>query len=201
MGDATPSPTPGADEPATDSPSPTVDETTPTPAAIVEAILFVGHPENQLLSNRLIAGYLRGVSPSEVDDLVVQLNAAYDQQDAPYRIVSEGAGYRLALRPDFSRLRERFYGRVRQARLSQAAIDLLAIVAYHQPIARDEIDRLRGTASSAVLRQLVRRELLSIERSTQKPIRPFYRTTDRFLDLFGLRSLDDLPRHEDFLRD
>ena len=115
--------------------------------------------------------------------------------------MSEGAGYRLALRSEFSRLRDRFYGQVRQARLSQAAIDLLAIVAYHQPIARDDIDQLRGKPSGAVLRQLVRRELLSVQRSPQKPACVCYRTTERFLHLFGLQSLEDLPRHEDFLRE
>ncbi len=176
------------------------DEAAPTPASIVEAILFVGHPEGQPLSNRLIAGYLRGVSPAEVDDLIGQLNEDYRQQQAPYWIVAEGAGYRMALQPEFSRLREQFFGRVRQARLSQTAIDLLAIVAYRQPISRDEIDRLRGKPSGAVLAQLVRRELLEVER-TKKPARTLYRTTDRFLELFGLASVEDLPRHEDFLRE
>jgi segregation and condensation protein B len=173
----------------------------PTPAAVVEAILFVGHPQNEPLSSRLIAGYLRGISPGEVDDLIEQLNDGYRKQLTPYQIVSEGAGYRMALRPEFNRLRDRFFGRVKLARLSQAAIDLLAIVAYQQPIPRSAIDRLRGKPCGAVLNQLVRRELLRVERTSEKPARTLYWTTDRFLDLFGLDSLDDLPRHEDFLRD
>lgn len=200
LGEAPPTAPTAPDTPAEDAALEGPDEAAPTPASIVEAILFVGHPACQPLSNRLIAGYLRGVSPTEVDELIGQLNEAYRQQQTPYWIVSEGAGYRMALRPEYARLRDMFLGRVRQARLSQTAIDLLAIVAYRQPIARDEIDRLRGKPSGAVLTQLVRRELLQVER-TKKPARTLYRTTDRFLELFGLQSVDDLPRHEDFQRE
>ncbi len=198
----TPAEVPPGDEPVDSAEeSDAAAEAAPTPAAVVEAILFVGHPQNEPLSSRLIAGYLRGVSPGEVDDLIQGLNEDYQQQSAPYQIVSDGAGYRMALRPEFERLRDRFFGRVRQARLSQAAIDLLAIVAYQQPISQDKIDSLRGKPSRSVLNQLVRRQLLCIERSGKKPIRTLFRTTDRFLDLFGLQSLADLPHYEDFLRD
>jgi segregation and condensation protein B len=169
-----------------------------TPASIVEALLFVGHPQNQPLTNRQVASYLRGVSPQEVDALIEQLNVQYAEQSAPYRIVSVGAGYRMELHPAFAWLSDRFYGRVREAKLSQAAVDLLAIVAYHQPISRDEIDRLRGQSSGATLAQLVRRQLLQVAHTPDRPRKKVYRTTDRFLDLFGLESLEDLPSHEDF---
>jgi segregation and condensation protein B len=169
-----------------------------TPAAILEAVLFVGHPHNEPLTSRRIASYLRGVSPQEVDALIEQLNRQYDEQRAPYEIVSVGAGYRMTLRRDFQRLRDTFYGRVRQAKLSQVAVDLLAIVAYHQPITREDVDRLRGQPSGATLAQLVRRQLLEVEHTTERPRRKIYRTTDRFLELFGLESLEDLPSHEDF---
>lgn len=168
-----------------------------TPKRIVEAILFVGHPENRPISSRLIASYLRGVSPVEVDEIVKELNQDYTQQQAPYQVIGEGEGYRMTLCPDQNGLRERFYGRIREARLSQTAVDLLAIVAYHQPIDRQEVDRLRGGPSGAILNQLVRRQLLMVERTTEKPRRMLYRTTDRFLDLFGIDSLDDLPRQEE----
>src|SRR5688572_16202953 len=72
-----------------------------TPSAILEAILFVGHPNNEPLTSRRMAGYLRGVSPQEVDELIVQLNQQYEAQSAPYEIVSDESGYRMALRPEF----------------------------------------------------------------------------------------------------
>jgi segregation and condensation protein B len=174
------------------------DERPATPESILEAILFLGHPQNQPISSRVIASYLRGVSPQEVDQMVATLNDQYAEQGSAYEIKSVGTGYRMALRDEFVRLREVFYGRIREAKLTQAAVDLLAIVAYHQPIAAETVDRLRGQPSGAVLSQLVRRELLRVEMTKEKPRKKLYRTTDRFLDLFGLESLEDLPNHEDF---
>ena len=172
------------------------DETPATPESIVEAILFVGHPENAAITSRVMASYLRGVSPAEVDTLIVTLNEKYVAEDAPYEIVAEGAGYTMALRAEYSRIRDAFYGRVRETKLSQAAVDLLAIVAYQQPISRDQVDKLRGQPSGGVLSQLVRRQLLEMEYTQAKPRKKLYRTTQRFLDLFGLETLDDLPHHE-----
>ena len=129
--------------------------------------------------------------------MVEELNRRYDAVGVPYRIVGEADGYRLTLRREFQPLRNRFYGRVREARLSQAAIDVLALVAYQQPISGEKIGRLRGKPSSHVLAHLVRRGLLRIERPPAQPRTPHYHTTDRFLRLFNLDSLDDLPRSED----
>lgn len=174
------------------------DQRPATPEGILEAILFLGHPQNEPLSSRMIAGYLRGVSPNEVDQMVAELNAGYAEQNAPYEIVSIGTGYRMTLKEEFVRLREVFYGRVREAKLTQAAVDLLAIVAYNQPVTSDNVERLRGQPCGAILAQLVRRELLRVDYTNDKPRKKMYRTTDRFLDLFGLDSLEDLPSHEDF---
>ena len=183
------------DKAATASPDNEHDDTPVTPESIVEAILFVGHPQNDPLTARLMASYLRGVSPNEVDSLIEELNATYERQNAAYRISSEGAGYRMTLREDLGWLREAFYGKVREAKLTQAAIDLLAIVAYHQPVERSRVDALRGQPSGAVLNQLVRRELLSVEYTDEKPRKKMFRTTERFLDLFGLESIEDLPSY------
>ena len=169
-----------------------------TPRSILEAMLFVGSSNNEPLSGRLVAGLMRGVSPREIEELVHELNETYEAEACPYRIVSSGAGYQLQLRPEFARLRDKFYGRVREAKLSQPAIDVLAMVAYRQPITRDAVNELRGQNSGAILSQLVRRELLCIERTEENPRKPRYRTTDRFLDLFGMASIDDLPQSQEF---
>lgn len=184
-------------EAAPDDVAPADDGCPITPRSIVEAILFVGHPENQPLTSEQIASLMRGVVPAEVDDLVRDLNAAYAAENTPYVIESAGAGYQLALRPQFDSLREKFYGRMRDARLSQSAIDVLAIVAYHQPIVREHVDRLRGKPSGAILSQLVRRKLLKIDRGEDRPRVAVYSTTDRFLGLFQLDAIDELPRSED----
>ena len=171
-----------------------------TPRSILEAILFVGHPTNEPLTSERIAALMRGVQPEEIDALVSELNSEYAASGAPYGIVSVEAGYRLALHPQHAGLRDAFYGRIREARLSQSAIDVLAIVAYQQPVAADEIDRLRGKPSAALLSQLIRRDLLSIERPPDRKSRPQYRTTGRFLDLFDLDAIADLPRSQDIER-
>jgi segregation and condensation protein B len=185
-----------------EGPSPADDDTACelTPRSILEAILFVGHPAAEPLTSERIAALMRGVQPREIDDLVNELNEQYEADGAPYTILSVGPGYQMSLRPQFTALREAFYGRIREARLSQAAIDILAIVAYHQPISGEEIERQRGKPSAHIVAQLVRRDLLCVQRLPEKGGKSQYRTTDRFLDLFGLEELGQLPRSQDLER-
>jgi segregation and condensation protein B len=184
-------------EPDVATESEAVDQCELGPRTILEAMLFVGHPQNEPLASKDVAALMRGVRPAEIDALVRELNRDYQAQGCPYTIVAEGAGYRMTLRDEYARVRDKFLGKARQARLSQAAIEVLAAVAYHQPITSEEVARLRGTACGHVLLQLVRRQLLSLERESGKARRAFYRTTPRFLALFGLASLDELPRSAD----
>ncbi|MBI3467797.1 MAG: SMC-Scp complex subunit ScpB [Planctomycetes bacterium] len=169
-----------------------------SPRSILEAMLFVGTPDNSPLTSQGVASLMRGVRPAEIDELVRELNEQYAGNRCPYRIDSAADGYRLVLREEFAGLRDRLHGRVRQARLSQAAIDVLALVAYHEPLTSDEVSKKRGRSSGPILTQLVRRQLLRIERPADAPRTPRYFTTQRFLDLFGLESLSALPRSQDF---
>ncbi|HUY36013.1 MAG TPA: SMC-Scp complex subunit ScpB [Pirellulales bacterium] len=171
-----------------------------TPRGILEAMLFVGSPDNQPLAVERIAGLMRGVRPAEIDELVRELNEQYAASACPYEIKGEGAGYRMTLREEYARVRDKFHGRVRQARLSPAAVEVLSIVAYNGPQTADDVARLRGTSSGAILSQLVRRQLLALERPEATPRQVRYHTTQRFLDLFGLQSLDDLPRSQEIDR-
>jgi len=171
-----------------------------TPRSILEAMLFVGSSDNQPLAVERMAGLMRGVRPAEIEELVRELNVQYAASGCPYEIRGEGAGYRMALREEYTRVRDKFYGRVRQARLSPAAVEVLSIIAYNGPQTGDDVARLRGTPSGAILSQLVRRQLLALERPEASPRRARYRTTQRFLDLFGLASLDDLPHSQELDR-
>ena len=167
------------------------------PRTILEAMLFVGDRDNQPLSPRTAADLMRDVSVDEIPPLVEELNGRDRASGAPFRVVGDGDGYRLALDEEYRPLRNRFFGRIREARLSQAAIDVLALVAYGQPVTGEEIHRLRGKPSRHVLAHLVRRGLLRIERPEPNRRTPHYHTTDRFLQLFELESLADLPKSED----
>ena len=193
-------PLPEADEPPTIIRGEDEDACEVTPRSILESILFVGHPSNEPLPAERIASLMRGVRPDEIDELVGELNAGYDRDGCPYRIELSGAGYQMVLRPEFASLRDAFYGRIREARLSQAAVDVLAIIAYRQPIGQADIDQLRGKPSGGVLSQLVRRDLIRLEQSAEKRGRGTYSTTDRFLDLFDLDELSDLPRSQELDR-
>jgi segregation and condensation protein B len=162
---------------------------------IVEALLFVGGPP---LTAARAAETIRGLEPAAFQQAIELLNRAYLGQGRPYHIQAQEAGYVLTLRPRYRPVQERLLGGPREARLSVPAIDVLALVAYRQPATKAEIDGLRGADSGALLRQLVRRGLVAVVRrgeADQKEVR--YGTTARFLQLFGLKSLDDLPQTHD----
>lgn len=168
-----------------------------TPKDVVEGLLFVGHPENRPLCPADIAQVMRGVSEAEVVCLVDELNAQYRHEGRPYTIASESGGYRMQLTEQFLAVRDKFYGKVRQARLSQSAIDVLSVVAYNQPVTRAEVDEYRSKPSSAILNQLVRRQLIRLDRTPAGGKLIHFRTTDRFLRLLGIADVSDLPRSQE----
>ena len=168
-----------------------------SPESIIESILFVGTPKDVKLNSRKVAAVLRDVSPKEVTKIVRQLNAKYENENAAYRIKSDGGVFKMVLDPNLIEFQQEFFGRNRQVRLSQAAIDVMAIVAYNQPVTRDQVDKIRAKPSGSVLGQLVRRNLINIEPGKTDPKVKYYATTDRFLDLFQLDELADLPQSHD----
>jgi len=168
-----------------------------TPRGLVEALLFVGHPEGKPITSQQVADLMRGVDVAEVDAHIRALNADYAADGCPYEIVSDGDGYRMTLRKPFARIRQKFYGRLRRSRLSVAAIEVLALVAYRQPLTIDQVSKARGKSSGQILAQLVRRGLVRVERVTTPRRITRYHTTRRFLDLFGLESLGDMPQSEE----
>ncbi len=171
------------------------------PRTLIEAMLFVGSSHQGPLTASQVASLMRGVRPQEIDDLVRELNETYDAEGCPYRIESVGSGYQMVLRSEFAPLRDRVFGRHRGTRLSQAAVDVLAIIAYQQPITRNDVEKLRGKPSGSILNQLLRRQLVVLERETDGEKISRYRTTSRFLELFKLSSLSELPYSQEGERD
>jgi segregation and condensation protein B len=167
-------------------------ELPPSPEQLVEAMLFVGgHP----LSAEVACAAVRGLTPERFRAAVDALNRRYREQWRPYTIESRGDGFVLAVRPAHRSLRERLFGGPRETRLSQPALDVLSVVAYRQPVGKAEVDAIRGTDSGAVLRQLVRLGLVTVQHRADAAGREVrYGTTPRFLQVFGLASLDELPR-------
>ena len=169
-----------------------------SPRTIFEAMLFVGNRENKPLAPERAAELMRNVSPEELVAIVQELNDKYARVNAPYHIIREVDGFRMVLRPEFEPMRSGFYNKVRETKLSQAAIDVLAVVAYRQPITADEVQQIRKSPSQPILQQLVKRGLIDAQKIlNKKKTTTFFRTTDRFLKLFQLESLDDLPTAEE----
>jgi segregation and condensation protein B len=167
----------------------------PSELRILEAMLFVGGTP---LTAEKALKVVRGLAADEFVQAINALNRDYRLQGRPYTIQSLEGGYSLALRPRFKPIAERLYGQAREARLSPAAIDVLSLVAYRQPVTKREIDSIRGAESGGLLRQLVRRRLITIVRRGESTSREVsYGTTARFLELFNVRSLDDLPQTGD----
>jgi segregation and condensation protein B len=167
------------------------------PRTILEAMLFVGDPENRPLSSARAAELMRDVAADEIPTLVAELNRRYTAASQPFRIAGDSGGYRMTLRREYQSVGCRLRARARETRLSQAAIDVLALVAYEQPLTSEKLNHMRGKPCSHLLAHLVRRGLLRMERLNTKRRMPHYYTTDRFLRLFNIDSLEDLPRGED----
>lgn len=165
-------------------------EAPPPPLQIVEAMLFIGGPP---LTPAMACAAIRGLTEETFRELVDELAKMYRRQNRPYAVQSRDAGWILALRGQYRSIREKLYGGPKETRLPQPAIDVLSLIAYRQPIAKAELDTARGADCSGVLRQLVRIGLVAHNRGEGSG----YETTPRFLDIFGLRSLDDLPRLAD----
>jgi segregation and condensation protein B len=170
-----------------------------SPAQVIEAALFVGGGP---LTARKICGLLRGsLETREVEQTIDKLNDDYLAQARPYEIRLGDGGYRLELRPQYDRLRHRVYGSgPREVRLSQDVLEVLALVAYLQPISEREIVERGKQNAGNLLRQLLRRDLIAFERGPGGRKDVQYHTTARFLSVFGLGGLDELPQAGDLAK-
>lgn len=171
------------------------------PETIIESIVFVGAPRGESLTLSGIAAVLRDVSAADVRQSAEDLNEKYQQDNSAWRIVIEGDGddaeIKMVLADDLAEFQNHHFGRNKEVQLSQGTIDVLAVVAYHQPVSKAEIESTRGKSSGSVLAQLVRRDLLEVEVTKDKPAKRLYRTSKRFLDLFQLSDVQDLPQSHD----
>ena len=163
-----------------------------SPASILEALLFVGLAGGEPLSSQVVAGLMRGVRPQEIDDLAANLERRYRADNCPYEVASCGGGWVLRLRPEHAQFGAVLEQRNRLVRLDAESLDALAVVAWHQPLPRGRLVEFGCDARPATLRALVRRGLLAIEKPADGG-EPAYVTTRKFLEIFKLESLADLP--------
>jgi segregation and condensation protein B len=158
--------------------------------SILEAMIFVSE---QPISLERMVGVLTDCTRKDLKEVLNELEQEYEERGGALEIVKVANGYQFRTRAEFAP----WIGKMRQqrfARLSRAALETLAIVAYRQPATRAEAEAIRGVDSGAVLGTLLERRLLRILGRKEVPGRPIlYGTTQEFLELFGLRNLKDLP--------
>jgi segregation and condensation protein B len=160
------------------------------PLAALEAILFVTEAPVPLseLSEVLES------TPEEVEALLERLRRDLDDRGSGLVVRSAGGGWRLYSRPDAYPYLERFASSATARRLSSAALEVLAVVAYKQPVSRGQLTEIRGVDSDSSLRTLMRLGLIEEAGRLSLPGNPaVYRTTDLFLEKLGISSLAELP--------
>jgi segregation and condensation protein B len=162
---------------------------------IVEAVLFASDAP---LTADEIARADEVLDEDQVEDALQFLRAEYDDAGRSFQILDLAEGYQILTRPEFAPYLERFDTVPRPSRLSGPALETLAIIAYRQPIGRLEIEYIRGVGASGVIRSLVDRRLIDVVGRGEGLGRPLlYGTTGFFLEHFGFKSLEDLPRPEE----
>src|SRR5271157_548825 len=164
----------------------------------IEAILLVAV---EPLAPQLLAELLE--EPVErVEEALADLAQSYDREHRGFVLARIAGGARLQTHPDLAPYVERFANRDVSHRLSTAALETLAIVAYRQPVSRVQIGALRGVNADGVVRLLEQRGYIEEKGRAEGPGQPvLFGTTELFLDRLGLRALDELPPIAEFLAD
>lgn len=162
---------------------------------IVEALLFASDAP---LSAEDIARVDDRLDEDTVDAVVQQLREEYEAQERAWQIYEMAGGYQLLTRPEYAPYLEAYTTVPQQTRLSNPALEVLAVIAYRQPIGRNEIEEIRGVSSTGVLKTLQDRNLIDVVGRSEGLGRPLlYGTTQKFLEHFAFNSLDDLPRPDE----
>jgi segregation and condensation protein B len=160
--------------------------------AAVEALVLAS-PEPLPVSK--ICDVVSDLTPSKAAQAVAELNTRYSEGNSSFRIREIAGGYQFYVLAEYTGYIEELFTRHRKLRLTQAALETLAIVAYKQPVTKSEIEHIRGVASDGVLHTLLERNMVSITgraKGVGKALQ--YGTTDEFLKFFGLSSLEALPK-------
>lgn len=161
---------------------------------VLEAILF---STDAPISAGKLAQTVGLDSTKPIKASIAELNTLYGQRHAAYRIEERAGGYQLLTLPQYAQYIQRLTKARDEGRLTPAALETLAIIAYRQPILRVDVESIRGVACGEVIRTLMEYNLVKIVGRAEEIGRPMlYGTTKHFLEVFGLSSLKDLPSAE-----
>ena len=161
-------------------------------SSIIEALLFVS--DEPLTVEKLLQVF-DGVDRGTVCQLIEELRIKINSDGRPFVLREISGGFQLCTHPKYASWIKKLSSVRTNSRLSRAALETLAIVAYKQPVTRAEVEAIRGVSCTGVLSSLLDRRLIRIAGRQDVPGKPLlYRTTQEFLRHFGLRSVNDLPR-------
>ena len=158
---------------------------------VLEGILFVVGDEGITLKSIC---ELMDIDMNKAKELLKELKQSYEKDDRGIRISYLGDCFKLTTKKEHKEYYQKLVNNAESNLLSPSALEVLAIIAYNQPITRAEVDELRGVSSAFMIRKLVAKGLLKEAGKSTLPGRPnLYKTTSEFLDYFGLATINDLP--------
>ena len=157
---------------------------------IIESLLFVA---DEPLTVDRFKKIITGAESREVRDALEELAADYETRQGGFYLGEVAGGYQIRSRPEYKEWIKRML-QPKPLRLSKAALETLAIIAYKQPVIRSDVEHIRGVDCGGVLRVLLERKFIRVLGRKEIPGRPLiYATTKRFLEVFDLKNLKDLP--------
>jgi segregation and condensation protein B len=167
--------------------------------SIIEALIFASDEPitSQLILNAIkeIDGDEVNLSTEEIEQIINNLNSKYSSNGFSFSIVKVANGYLFATKPEYGKYVGYLSTEKSKRRLSQAALETLAIIAYKQPITKPELESIRGVNSDYIINTLLEKNLVTITGRSETVGRPLlYGTTDEFLKYFGLYQISDLPK-------
>jgi len=165
---------------------------------IIESLIFISQDP---LTPDKIQSVLEDAAVEDIRKEIDELVLSYDSPEHGIRIIQTGGGYIFATKPDHDRPVRRLLQIERKNKLSPAGLETLCSVAYHQPVTQAEISALRGVDSTTALKTLLEKKLIKIVGRKKAPGNPLvYRTSEKFLQYFGLNGLDELPSEEEIAK-
>ncbi len=177
-------------------------------SSVIEALIFASEEpiSGQKIKSIIVENEEQiEISEETVSDFVDKLNTRYDENGLSFRIERIAKGYTFVTQKKFHYWLSIFQHENAYRKLSQSAIESLAIVAYKQPITKPEVDQIRGVDSGYILRQLMEKALIEVSGRSDSPGKPLlYTTTSPFLRHFGINSVEELPKPreiEEILKD
>ncbi len=152
--------------------------------------------EKEALENEI--NTLESLSLEKVNELIRELNAYYEEAGRSFQILDTAFGWKIYTRPEYATVLSHLFPEAKTQKLSQPAMETLAIIAYRQPITKASIEAVRGVSSDGMVQRLLDAEFVRIAGRSELPGRPLlYETTKFFYEHFGVKSIDDLPNNQE----